>query len=123
VVAAGDDLVAEVFLPSHALGLVEVGQRLGLRYDALHLGDHDTQEGVVTHVSSALLPGGARLPEEASNGRIALSKPVFPVRVSLPAQRVDVGGHSEPLRAGMLLTAEVAGPPITLFESMYRTPR
>lgn len=118
VVAAGDRLVAEIFLPSHALGLVEDGQRLRLRYDAMHLGDHDAQEGVVTHVSSAPL-----LPEEAGNGRIAFTKPVFPIRVSLPAQRVNVGGRSEPLRVGMLVTAEVARPPQTLFESMYQTAR
>ncbi|MCY3624193.1 MAG: HlyD family efflux transporter periplasmic adaptor subunit [Gammaproteobacteria bacterium] len=118
VLAPGDDLVAEIFLPSHALGLVEAGQRLRLRYDALHTGDHDAQEGVVTHVSSAPL-----LPEEAGNGRIPLTKPAFPIRVSLPAQQVSVGGRSVPLRAGMLLSAEVAGPPQTLFESIYQTPR
>ena len=118
VVAVGDDLVAEIFLPSHALGLVEAGQRLRLRYDVLHLGHHDTQEGVVTHVSSVPL-----LPEEAGNGRITFTKPVFPIRVSLPAQWVNVGGRSEPLRAGMLVTAEVARPPQTLFESMYQTAR
>ena len=42
VVAAGDGLVAEIFLPSHAFGLVEAGQRLRLRYDAMHLGGTTT---------------------------------------------------------------------------------
>ena len=52
-----------------------------------------------------------------------VTEPVFPIRVRLPAQRVEVRGRSVSLRTGMLLTAEVAGPSQTLFESLYQTPR
>ena len=118
VIAAGDDLVAEILLPSHVAGLVETGQRLRLSYDALDFGHRGTQEGIVTHVSRAPLAS-----DDAGNDRIPLTEPVFPTRVRLPAQMLNVRGRDIPLRAGMLLTAEVAAHPQTLFDSMYQTVR
>ena len=114
VLVANDDLMAELLVPSRAAGFVAVGQILRLKYDALPSGRHGVQQGVVTHVSRTAL---AR--DETGNVGIPVTEPVFRVRVRLPAQRVEAGGASVPLRAGMLLTADILGHRRTLFESLF----
>ena len=114
VLAANDELMAELLVSPRAAGFVAVGQELRLKYDVLPFGRHGVQQGVVTHVSRTVLAPG-----ETANAGIPVTEPVFHVRVRLPAQRVEAGGASVPLRAGMLLTADILGHRRTLFESLF----
>lgn len=113
VVTADDELIAELLVPPHAAGLVATGQTLPLKYDALPHGRRGVQDGTVTYVSRTALA-----PDEVGNPGIPVGRPVFRVRVRLPAQHVDAGGTSVQLRAGMLLTAEIAGHRRTLIGSL-----
>ena len=114
VLVADDELVAELLVPAHLAGFVAVGQILRLNYDALPFGSRGSQQGVVTRVSRT-----AFSPAEAEATGIPVAGPVFPVRVRLAEQRIDVEGAPVSLRAGMLLTADIVGPPQTLFESLF----
>lgn len=110
---ADDELIAELLVPPRAAGVVEPGQSVPLKY-ALPIGHRGVQHGTVTHVSRTALA-----PDEIGDHGIPVSGPVFLVRVRLPAQRVDTGGASVRLRAGMLLTAEIAGHRRTFLESLF----
>ena len=111
---ATDELVAELLVPAHLAGFVAVGQKLRLRYDALPFGRSGIQQGVVTGVSATALGM-----DEVDATAIPVAGPVFPVRVRLDAQRIDVDGVAVPLRAGMLLTTDIVGYRRTLFESLF----
>ena len=114
VLSADDELEAELLVPAHVAGFVAVGQKLHLRFDALPFGRRAVQDGVVTHVS-----GTALGPVETDATGISVTTPVFPVRVRLAGQQIAVDGANVPLRAGMLLTADIVGHRRTLLESLF----
>lgn len=118
LIAASDELVAEITLPSLVAGLVTTGQGLRLNYEELAFGHQGVQHGIVTRVSRT--PFVAADPDA---GAIPVDDPVYRAQVRLPAQEIDVGGVSVMLRAGMRLTAEIPVPRRTLFEALYETIR
>lgn len=111
VVPVGEDLVAELYVPSRAAGFVAAGQPLRLKYEAFPFQRYGAQDGVVTDVSRTVLS-----PEETGIPGITLAEPVFRVRGRLAAQDLDAYGDSVPLRAGMLLSADIVVDHRTLLE-------
>ena len=86
LVAASDELIAEIAVPLHVAGLVTSGQDLRLKYDRLPFGHQGVQQGIVTHVSRAPLT------PENSDGSIpghripsTVPKSAFPPRRSMSA--------------------------------------
>ena len=118
LVAASDELVAEIDVPSHVAGLVASGQGLRVKYEGLAFGHQAVQQGIVMHVSRAPVARDA-----SEHGPIPHAGPVYRAKVRLPAQEIDVGGLSVGLRAGMRLTAEIPGPRRTLLQTLYETIR
>ena len=82
-----------------------------LKYEAFPFQRYGAQDGVVTEVSRTVLS-----PEETGIPGIRLAEPVFRVRGRLAAQRLDAYGASVPLRAGMLLSADIVVDRRTLLE-------
>ncbi len=115
LVAASDELIAEVAVPLHVAGLVTSGQDLRLKYERLPFGRQGVQQGIVTHVSRTPLA------PENSDGAMPATDPVYRARVRLPAQEIHVGGVSVGLHAGMRLTAEIPAPQRTLLQTLYET--
>ena len=111
VVPVGEELVAELYVPSRAAGFVAAGQSLRLKYEAFPFQRYGAQDGVVTEVSRTVLS-----PEETGIPGIRLAEPVFRVRGQLAAQDLDAYGASVPLRAGMLLSADIVVDHRTLLE-------
>ena len=111
VVPVGEELIAELYVPSRAAGFVAAGQPLRLKYEAFPFQRYGAQDGVVTGVSRTVLS-----PEETGIPGIRLAEPVFRVRGRLAAQRLDAYGASVPLRAGMLLSADIVVDRRTLLE-------
>ena len=111
VVPVGEELVAELYVPSRAVGFVAAGQPLRLKYEAFPFQRYGAQDGIVTDVSRAVLS-----PDETGFPGIGLAEPVFQVRGRLAAQDLDAYGRSVPLRAGMLLTADIVVDHRTLVE-------
>lgn len=99
-------LEGRLFVPSHAAGFVEVGDTVALRYEAYPHERFGHQPGRITEVSRVAL--GAH---ELGGGRLAGTRlgpgPFYRVTVSLPAQHVALGDRHWPLKAGMLLEAEL----------------
>ena len=99
---AGSVLEAQLLVPSRAIGFVEEGDRVLLRYQAYPYQKFGHQAGEVVRISrSALTPdrGGA-----SSN-----VEPFYRVLVSLERQTVTAYGEEEPLRPGMVLEADILG--------------
>jgi membrane fusion protein len=93
VVPAGASLQAQLYAPSSAIGFVQAGQSVRLRYEAFPYQKFGQQLGHVTHVSRAPLTAGElaalALPAVGAGG-----EPLFRITVALDA-----------LPAGMQLTA------------------
>ena len=118
LVAASDELVAEILVPSRIAALVASGQRLSLKYEGLPFGHQGVQHGIVTHVSRTPLAPADR--EEAA---VSVAGAVYRAKVQLPAQAIDIGGEIARLRTGMRVTAEIPAPRRTLFQTLLRTTR
>ena len=116
LVAASDELVAEVVVPSHVAGLVNNGQDLRLQYEGLRFGHQVIQQGIVSSVSRTPLA-----PDDIEHMGVPVAGAAYRVRVRLPAQEIHVGGVSVGLHAGMRLTAEIPAPRRTLLQTLYET--
>jgi membrane fusion protein len=97
----GASLLAELFVPSRAMGFVEPGQRVRLMVDAFPYQRFGTIGGSVETVSQAVLS-----PDEVI-GKVALSEPAYRVTVRLDRQAVDAFGRSVPLQPDMTLKADI----------------
>lgn len=106
-----EELVAELFVPPRAAGFVSAGQTVRLKYEAFPFQRFGSQEATVDAVSSTTL-----LPDETGLPGLHSSEPVFRARGRLKAQTVQAYGRTVPLRAGMLLSADIVTDRRTLAE-------
>ncbi|WP_210254015.1 HlyD family efflux transporter periplasmic adaptor subunit [Microvirga arsenatis] len=97
----GASLLAELFVPSRAIGFVEPGQRVRLMVDAFPYQRFGTISGSVETVSQAVLS-----PHEII-GRTTLTEPAYRVTVRLDRQAVDAFGREVPLQPDMTLKADI----------------
>jgi membrane fusion protein len=100
----GSELIAELQVPSRAIGFVRKGSSVLLRYQAYPYQKFGHGKGTVIDVSrTALTPGELGMAaDERANG-----DPLYRITVQLSRQTVQAYGNSEPLQAGMLLEADV----------------
>lgn len=109
----GSELQAQLLVPSRAVGFIEPGDTVLLRYQAYPYQKFGHYRGRVVRVSrSAVNPGeSAAL---AGNGQA--TEPYYRVRVALDTQTVTAYGRPEPLRPGMVLEADILGEHRKLYE-------
>lgn len=106
----GGELQARLLVPSRAIGFIEPGQQVNLRYRAFPYQQYGTYAGTVLRVSrSAVTPGSADLP-------VAIQAPVYVVTVSLARQSIRAYGREYPLQAGMMLEADIVTGEMQLYE-------
>jgi membrane fusion protein len=98
---AGGELEARLFVPARAIGFIESGQEVGLKYAAFPYQQFGIQRATVRDVSSALLT-----PEELS-APLALREPSYSLVATLEMQSVRAYGKQYPLQLGMLADAEI----------------
>ncbi|MGM0658720.1 MAG: HlyD family secretion protein [Pseudomonadota bacterium] len=104
-------LEARLLLPSRAIGFIEPGDSVLLRYQAFPHQKFGHHRGTVRQVSrSALAEAGSMT--GAQEGR----EPVYRVRVELEAQTIMAYGKPEALRPGMLVQADILGESRKLYE-------
>ena len=94
-------LVAEIYLPSRAVGFVKPGLSVKVRYDSFPYEHFGVYEGTVISVSDTpLAPADIDAP-------VNLKSPMYIVKVKLNKQSVETLGKTYQLRAGMSLSATV----------------
>ncbi len=94
-------MVAEVYVPSSAVGLIREGQPVRLMYDAFPQQRFGTFAGEVTRISDFIL-----MPAEVPQ-TFSLREATFKVQISIHGDSVALQAGAAPLRPGMLLAAEV----------------
>lgn len=104
VLPKGSHLQAELLVPSRAIGFIEPGDRVQLRYQAYPYQKFGHHVGRVLRISrSAVTPKDG-------------SEPLYRVLVELNRQTIIAYGKAEPLRPGMLLDADILGERRKLYE-------
>jgi membrane fusion protein len=95
-------LTAILEVPPKAIGLIEPGQRVAIKYDAFPYQTFGMRYGRVTRVESASLQGGQTI---SADGR-ELDR-MFMVEVDPEDKSITAYGRPRPLKVGMMLTADV----------------
>jgi membrane fusion protein len=103
ILPEGSLLQAELWLPSRAVGFIETGNRVVLRYPAFPYQKFGQQDGRVLEVSRS-----ATAASELTGllGR-TISEPLYRVVVRLDQQAVSAYGKPEALKPGMTVDADI----------------
>ncbi|MEL1265173.1 HlyD family secretion protein [Pseudoxanthomonas putridarboris] len=109
-------LEAELLVPSRAIGFIEPGDKVLLRYQAYPYQKFGHQEGRVERISRSALSGGEL---GALIGNAQQGEPFYRVTVSLARQAIMAYGRPEALKPGMLLDADILGEKRRLIEWIF----
>jgi membrane fusion protein len=113
---ADSPLEAHLFAPSRAVGFVEPGQSVRLRYAAYPFQKFGQYDGVVFQVSRSPL-AASELPPQL--GLPAHGEGLYRITVRLASPAVNAYGRQQPLSAGMHLEADVMQDRRRLFEWIF----
>jgi membrane fusion protein len=107
---AGSHLLAQLQVPSRAIGFIELGDRVQLRYQAYPYQKFGHHGGRIVRISRSVVT----LPGAPAGG--PAREPMYRVLVALDRQSILAYGEPEPLRPGMLLDADILGERRRLYE-------
>ncbi|UUL84027.1 HlyD family secretion protein [Sphingomonas qomolangmaensis] len=105
-------LVADLYIPSRAVGFVLAGQPARLMYEAYPFQKFGVGQGTVVSVSRGPVTPADPVFAESEK------EPVYLVRVALAQQTIDAFGERHPLRPGMMLKADLILEKRSIFEWM-----
>lgn len=107
IVPARAKLEAHLYGPSRAVGFVQAGQNVQVRYQAYPYQKFGQYPGTVASVSrSTVAPG--ELPPQFAGLAGAAAEPLYRITVQLAKQTVTAYGRAMPLQPGMHLEADIA---------------
>ncbi|MBP3982796.1 HlyD family efflux transporter periplasmic adaptor subunit [Pseudoxanthomonas helianthi] len=109
-------LQAQLLVPSRAIGFVEPGDKVFLRYQAYPYQKFGHYQGQVVRISRSALGSGEL---GALIGNADFSEPFYRITVSLAKQAVTAYGKPEPLKPGMLVDADILGEKRRLIEWVF----
>jgi membrane fusion protein len=101
VVPKGSGLHAQLLVPTRAIGFVQRGQGVVLRYDAFPFQRFGQYGGKVERVSETVWSPGEKV------GPMTVREPVYRVDVRLDSQYVATGDQKLSLRPGMAVNADI----------------
>jgi membrane fusion protein len=105
-------LEAELLVPSRAIGFIEPGDDVLLRYQAYPYQKFGHHRGRVSRISRSTVNAGPHAPASAAG----TTEPFYRVNVTLDRQAITAYGRPEALKPGMALDADVLGERRTLIE-------
>jgi membrane fusion protein len=102
-------LQAHLYAPSQAVGFVEPGQKVMLRYAAYPYQKFGHQSGTVAHVSKTSMSAAEAMGSlSANNGNSASgNEPLYRITVALDSTHITAYGKQQPLASGMSLEASI----------------
>lgn len=98
----GSELAAELLVPTRAIGFIEPGQKINIRYASFPYQKFGLHQGEITGVSNHVL-----LPDEWRHSPITTNEPMYKVKARINRQDLIAFGQSTPLRPGMTLEADI----------------
>jgi membrane fusion protein len=101
IVPKGGGLHAQLLVPTRAIGFVQPGQEVVLRYDAFPFQRFGQYRGTVERVSRTVWSPGEKV------GSMVVREPVYRVDVKLDSQVVATADQKLPLRSGMAVNADI----------------
>ncbi len=113
VLPRGSGLRAQLLVPTRAIGFVQPGNEVILRYEAFPFQRFGQYRGVVDTVSRTVWSPGEKI------GSMAVREPVYRIDVKLDRQSVSVAGQDIPLRPGMMVGADILLERRTVFEWVF----
>lgn len=113
VLPKGSGLHAELLVPSRAIGFIQKGQQVVLRYEAFPHERFGQYKGTVTEIGRNVWSPGDKL------GPLTVREPVYRVDVQLDRQNVVALGKEIALRPGMLVNADILLERRTLLEWLF----
>jgi membrane fusion protein len=113
VVPKGSGLHAQLLVPTRAIGFVQPGNEVVLRYEAFPFQRFGHYRGTVEAISRTVWSPGERL------GPLAAKEPVYRIDVKLDQQSVVANGQAFALRPGMLVNADLLLEKRTVFEWVF----
>jgi membrane fusion protein len=113
VLPAGSGLEAQLLVPTRAVGFVQPGNEVVLRYEAFPFQRFGQYRGTVADVSRTVWSPGEKV------GPMTVREPVYRIDVKLERQTVAAGGQEIALRPGMLVNADILLEKRTVFEWIF----
>ncbi len=113
VLPTGSGLEAQLLVPTRAVGFVQPGNAVVLRYEAFPFQRFGQYRGTVHNVSRTVWSPGEKV------GPMTVREPVYRIDVELERQTVAAGGQEVPLRPGMLVNADILLEKRTVFEWIF----
>ncbi|MEI2261858.1 HlyD family efflux transporter periplasmic adaptor subunit [Stenotrophomonas indicatrix] len=115
IVPAGSQLLAELWVPSAEIGLIESGDQVGIRYQAFPYQKFGSATGIVESVSTSPVPAA----ELTKILGYEVKEASYRVSVRLPSQFIEGAQKKHLLRPGMKLDADVLLETRTLLEWLF----
>ncbi len=113
IMPKGSGLHAQLLVPTRAIGFIEPGNAVVLRYDAFPFQRFGQYRGHVTSVGRTVWSAGEKV------GTLPVREPVYRIEVALDYQTVRTGNQEFPLRPGMLVNADILLEKRTVFEWVF----
>lgn len=109
----GSGLQAQLLVPTRAIGFVQPGNDVVLRYEAFPFQRFGQYHGKVEAISRTVWSAGERV------GSMTAKEPVYRIDVALDRQSVAAGNQEFALRPGMLVNADILLERRTVFEWVF----
>ena len=113
IVPRGSGLHAQLLVPTRAIGFVQPGNEVVLRYEAFPFQRFGHYRGTVKGISGTVWSPGERI------GPLTAREPVYRIDVELEQQTVTANQQQFALRPGMLVNADLLLERRTVFEWVF----
>ncbi len=113
VLPRGSGLQAQLLVPTRAIGFIQPGNEVVLRYEAFPFQRFGQHRGTVASVGRTVWSPGDKL------GPMTVREPVYRIDVTLERQTIAAGGQELALKPGMLVGADILLEKRTVFEWVF----